>query len=67
MSVHTPAITVHSRNALETRPGIRVLRNQQPSRNHIAAGSESLQQAATPEPVIVPPEPVILNHNREGR
>jgi hypothetical protein len=46
---------------------MRVLRDQQPSRNHIAAGGEALQQAVTPELIIVPTEPVILNHNGERR
>lgn len=64
--VHSPGITVHI-DSLEPVPRIRVLSNQQPSRDDIAAPSDTLQQAAPPEPVVVPAESVILEHDGEGR
>ena len=65
MGAHSPAIALNIGDLRKPVPGARVFSNQQPSWDNVGVSSESLEQTAPPEAIVIAPESVILEHNRE--
>ena len=67
VAVHSPTITLYTRNSLKAVPRNRMFCGQQPPGDDIAFHGDTLQQAAPPETIVVATEAVILKENSEGR
>ena len=65
--MHSSVVTVHVGDSLKPVPWARVLSNEQPLRHDFTAPGDTLQQAASSKPIVVPAVSMILKYKRIRR